>query len=117
MDLRSEGRRLESRREFCPARLHAGRHPHNGRPRAPKSPHDRRRAKPAAAFRAAGLVRPAGFARIDGRRVDVVTRGEMLDKDCPLIVVEIEGNRVVVAEHRETAGGEEQAMSKAQPEV
>lgn len=43
-------------------------------------------------------LRPAGYARIDGRRVDVVTRGEMLDRDCPLQVVEVEGNRVVVAE-------------------
>jgi membrane-bound serine protease (ClpP class) len=42
-------------------------------------------------------LRPAGFARIDGKRVDVVTRGEMLDKDCPVRVVEVQGNRVVVA--------------------
>lgn len=42
-------------------------------------------------------LRPAGFARIDGQRVDVVTRGEMLDADCPVVVVEVAGNRVVVA--------------------
>jgi len=48
-------------------------------------------------------LRPAGFARIDGRRVDVVTRGEMLDKDCPVRVVEVQGNRVVVA-HLARAG-------------
>jgi membrane-bound serine protease (ClpP class) len=41
-------------------------------------------------------LRPAGFARIDGRRVDVVTRGEMLDADCPIVVLEVAGNRVVV---------------------
>jgi membrane-bound serine protease (ClpP class) len=42
-------------------------------------------------------LRPAGFARIGGRKVDVVTRGEMLDADCPIVVLEVAGNRVVVA--------------------
>lgn len=42
-------------------------------------------------------LRPAGFARIDGARVDVVTRGEMLDADCPVVVLDVAGNRVVVA--------------------
>lgn len=42
-------------------------------------------------------LRPAGFARIDGARVDVVTRGEMLDADCPVTVLDVAGNRVVVA--------------------
>lgn len=41
-------------------------------------------------------LRPAGFARIDGARVDVVTRGEMLDADCPVVVLDVAGNRVVV---------------------
>lgn len=45
-------------------------------------------------------LRPAGFARIDGRRVDVVTRGEMLDEGCPVRVVDTTGNRVVVAADR-----------------
>jgi membrane-bound serine protease (ClpP class) len=42
-------------------------------------------------------LRPAGFARIDGRKVDVVTRGEMLAADQAIKVVEVTGNRVVVA--------------------
>jgi membrane-bound ClpP family serine protease len=42
-------------------------------------------------------LRPSGFARIDGRRVDVTTRGEMLDADCPVVVIEVTQNRVVVA--------------------
>jgi membrane-bound ClpP family serine protease len=42
-------------------------------------------------------LRPAGFARIDGARVDVVTRGEMLDVGCPIVVLDVAGNRVVVA--------------------
>ena len=42
-------------------------------------------------------LRPAGYARIDGRRVDVVTRGELLDSGERVRVIEVEGNRVVVA--------------------
>ena len=43
------------------------------------------------------VLRPSGIALIDGERVDVVTRGEFIDKDAPLRVVEIEGGRIVVA--------------------
>lgn len=42
-------------------------------------------------------LRPTGFARIDGQRVEVVTRGEMLDQNTTIVVVEVAGNRVVVA--------------------
>lgn len=42
-------------------------------------------------------LRPAGLARIDGRRVDVVSRGELIDVGESIRVVSIEGNRVVVA--------------------
>jgi membrane-bound ClpP family serine protease len=42
-------------------------------------------------------LRPAGFARIDGKKIDVVTRGEMLPADAEVSVVEVSGNRVVVA--------------------
>jgi membrane-bound serine protease (ClpP class) len=41
-------------------------------------------------------LRPAGFAQLDGRRVDVVTRGDMIAKGQPVCVVEVESNRVVV---------------------
>ena len=41
-------------------------------------------------------LRPSGFARIDDRRVDVVTRGEMLARATPLLVIDVEQNRVVV---------------------
>ncbi len=40
--------------------------------------------------------RPAGMARLDGRRVDVVTRGEWIEKGVRVKVVEVQGNRVVV---------------------
>lgn len=42
-------------------------------------------------------LRPAGIARIDGRRVDVVSRGELIDRGEAVVVVEVSGNRVVVA--------------------
>jgi len=41
--------------------------------------------------------RPAGMARIEGRRVDVVTRGEWIAAGVRVRVVEVQGNRVVVA--------------------
>ncbi len=41
-------------------------------------------------------LRPGGFAMINGRRVDVVTEGGMIDKGSAITVVEVEGNRVVV---------------------
>lgn len=42
-------------------------------------------------------LRPAGFAEIDGRRVDVITRGEMLEKNSPLRVIRVDTNQVIVA--------------------
>lgn len=41
-------------------------------------------------------LRPAGTALIEGTRVDVVTRGEMLTAGTRVRVVAVEGNRVVV---------------------
>ena len=41
-------------------------------------------------------LRPSGFAMLDGKRVDVVTQGEMLDKGTPIVVVRVESNRVIV---------------------
>jgi membrane-bound serine protease (ClpP class) len=41
-------------------------------------------------------LRPSGTAVIDGKRVDVVTEGEMIDKDKPVRVIKVEGGRVVV---------------------
>ena len=43
-------------------------------------------------------LRPAGIAVFDKRRVDVVTRGELIDKGVRVRVVKVEGNRVVVEE-------------------
>ena len=41
-------------------------------------------------------LRPAGTAVIDGKRVDVVTRGEYLEKDAAIIVIHVTGNQIVV---------------------
>lgn len=41
-------------------------------------------------------LRPAGKARIAGRLVDVVTRGELIDRGQPVRVLRVEGNRVFV---------------------
>lgn len=45
---------------------------------------------------ASTTLRPAGFAEIAGRRVDVVTRGENIEAGAKVKVLEVEGNRVVV---------------------
>ena len=42
-------------------------------------------------------LRPAGFAQIEDKRVDVITRGEMIAKDVNVQVVAVEGNSVIVA--------------------
>jgi membrane-bound ClpP family serine protease len=41
-------------------------------------------------------LRPAGTALIDGVRVDVITRGEMVAAHTRIKVIAVEGNRVVV---------------------
>ena len=41
-------------------------------------------------------LRPAGTAAIDGKRVDVVTRGEYLEKNTAIIVIEVTGNQIIV---------------------
>jgi len=42
-------------------------------------------------------LRPAGHARLGGRRVDVVSRGESIPSGARVKVTEVRGNRVVVA--------------------
>lgn len=51
---------------------------------------------------AESMLRPAGVARLDGRRVDVITRGEMIQAGERVHVLEVEGNRVVVARPEES---------------
>jgi len=42
------------------------------------------------------LCRPAGSANFDGVKLDVVSKGEYIEKDTLIEVIEIEGNRIVV---------------------
>jgi membrane-bound serine protease (ClpP class) len=44
------------------------------------------------------LLRPAGIAEIDGKRVDVMTAGEFLAKGCRVTVVKAEGMHILVRE-------------------
>ena len=46
------------------------------------------------------VLRPSGCAEIEGIRLDVVTRGEYLEKDTELTVIQVEGNRIVVAQKK-----------------
>lgn len=46
--------------------------------------------------RALSDLRPAGTALIMGKRLDVVSRGEYIEKDSPLLVIEVSGNRIIV---------------------
>ena len=41
-------------------------------------------------------LRPAGMAMIENKRVDVVSRGEYIEKGSAIVVLAIEGNRVMV---------------------
>ena len=46
--------------------------------------------------RAMSPLRPAGIAEIDGRRVDVVSEGELIDAGQIIEVTRVDGNRIVV---------------------
>jgi membrane-bound serine protease (ClpP class) len=41
-------------------------------------------------------LRPAGFAEIDGQRIDVVSEGELIESGAPVVVARVDGNRIVV---------------------
>jgi membrane-bound serine protease (ClpP class) len=41
-------------------------------------------------------LRPSGIAELNGKRYDVVTRGEMLQRGDRIRVIEVSGNRLVV---------------------
>lgn len=46
-------------------------------------------------------LRPSGTAMIAGERVDVVTEGSFINVNAPIIVVKVEGGRIVVKEIKE----------------
>lgn len=49
---------------------------------------------------AATNLRPAGTALIEGKRVDVVTRGDYIEKGAAVKVSAVEGSRIVVKKNR-----------------
>jgi membrane-bound serine protease (ClpP class) len=53
-------------------------------------------------------LRPAGIARIEGMRVDVVTEGEYVEAGEPIEVIRVDGNRIVV---RRIAGASERSAA------
>jgi len=57
---------------------------------------------------AATTLRPAGIARIEGARVDVVTDGEYVEVGEPVEVIRVDGNRIVV---RRAPGATERSES------
>jgi len=47
-------------------------------------------------------LRPAGFADIEGARVDVVSEGELIEPGTPVEVIRVDGNRIVVRQTTNT---------------
>lgn len=50
------------------------------------------------------MLRPAGRGRFVGRTLDIVTRGEYLDYGTPVVIIQAEGNRLVVTADKEKLG-------------
>jgi len=50
------------------------------------------------------MLRPAGRARFGDKTLDVMTRGEFIDKGRPVAIIMAEGNRIVVTEEQENTG-------------
>ena len=45
-------------------------------------------------------LRPAGIAELEGKRVDVVSEGDLIEPGVPVVVTRVDGNRIVVRRHR-----------------
>ncbi|MCU0724248.1 MAG: hypothetical protein MUE73_00435 [Planctomycetes bacterium] len=56
---------------------------------------------------ALSLLRPSGVAEIDGKRVDVVTRGEIAEAGVRIVVIDCSGNRILVRLADDQQGGEQ----------
>ena len=46
------------------------------------------------------VLRPAGIAQVDGKRLDAVAESDMIERGSPIEVVAVEGNRIVVRKTR-----------------
>jgi membrane-bound ClpP family serine protease len=42
------------------------------------------------------LLRPSGTGEFDGKRLDVVSDSEYIEKDTPIVILRVEGRRIVV---------------------
>ncbi len=51
--------------------------------------------------KASSMLRPSGRGRFENTSYDVITRGEFIEKDRPIEIIEVEGNRYVVQEIEE----------------
>lgn len=51
-------------------------------------------------------LHPGGVVLVNGKRTDVVTRGEMIETDAEVEVIDVEGNRIVVAAVRDQKSNE-----------
>jgi membrane-bound ClpP family serine protease len=49
------------------------------------------------------ILRPSGIASIDGRRIDVMARGDFIDRATAVTVVAVEGNQIIVARSTQPA--------------
>ena len=47
-------------------------------------------------------LRPAGTAAISGKRVDVVSRGEYIEKNAAIVVTAVTGNQIIVREKKDS---------------
>jgi membrane-bound ClpP family serine protease len=45
-------------------------------------------------------LHPGGMAMINDKRLDVVSRGEYIEKDKDIVVIEVTGNQIIVRERR-----------------
>ena len=51
-------------------------------------------------------LRPSGAIELDGERIDVVSEGSYIDKGKSVIIVKVEGSRIVVRESEEKGENE-----------
>lgn len=67
-------------------------------PDSPESPDDSRQPSATAGDEGVALtdLRPSGTGRFDGRKTSVVTSGEYIEREAPIRVVRVEGNKIVV---------------------
>jgi len=51
---------------------------------------------------ARSMLRPAGKAVFEGKLFDVVTEGDIIEKESKIEIIEVRGNRIVVQKVKES---------------